>query len=239
MLRQRRTSQRGITLIELLVVCAIIAVLTVAVVAGSNQLPSARLKRSTTMIASAIKVAYSRATATSKHLRIVLDFEQNAIWLEEADAPMLVQSKDLTGTGGADPATEAERLAIAEGTRIMQGVPISKAHFHPIEAMGFGEQEGTIKGAKKLQRGITFRDVQSGHDENPVTKGRAYIYFWPGGLTERSSIQLRIGESLDDKSTLTLVVSPLTGKVTVKGGPVALKKSVDDKTDSEREDTGF
>ncbi len=239
MARRRRSIERGITLIELLVVCAIIAVLTVAVVAGSNQLPSARLKRSTTMLASAIKVAYSRATATSKHLRIVLDFEQNAIWMEEADAPMLVQSKDLTGTGGANPATEAERLAVAEGARIMQGVTIPKPSFHPIEAMGFGEQEGTVKGAKKLQRGITFREVQSGHDENPVTTGRAYIYFWPGGLTERSSIQLRIGASPEDNQTLTVLVSPLTGKVSIKGGPVALKKSVDDKADSEREDTGF
>jgi general secretion pathway protein H len=236
MVRRARSAARGLTLVEVLVVCAIIAVMSVA---GSNQLPGARLKRSATMIASATKVAYSRATATSKHLRLVLDFEQNAIWLEEADVPMLVQSKDLTGAAGADPATAAEKAALAEGERALKGLELPKPHFHPIEALGFGEQEGSVKGAKKLQRGITFREVQSGHDENPITKGRAYLYFWPGGLTERSSIQLRIGESTDDKQTLTLVISPLTGKVSIKGGPVALKKSVDDKTDSEREDTGF
>jgi general secretion pathway protein H len=239
MARIRRTAERALTLVEVLVVCALIAVLTVAVVAGTNQLPGARLKRSSTMIASATKVAYSRATATSRYLRIVLDFEQNAIWLEEADAPMLVQSKDLTGAGGADPATAAEKAALAESDRIVKGPPIPKPTFRPVEALGFGEQEGTIKGAKKLQRGITIREVQTGHDENPVTKGRAYLYFWPGGLTERASIQLRIGDKTEDSSTMTLIVSPLTGKVTIKGGPVALKPLAGDQSDSEREDTGF
>jgi len=235
----RRHLQRALTLVEVLVVCALIAVMTVAVVAGTNQLPGARLKRSATMIASATKVAFSRATATSRSLRIVLDFEQNAIWLEESDAPMLVQSKDLTGAAGADPSTEAERQALAEGTRVVQGPAVPKPKFHPIEALGFGEQEGTIKGAKALQRGIKFREVQTGHDDDPVSKGRAYLYFWPGGLTERASIQLRIGDSTEDSSTLTLIVSPLTGKVTIKGGPVALKKLAGDQSDSEREDTGF
>ena len=43
------------------------------------------------MIASAIKVAYTRATATSRDLRLVMDIDQKKIWLEESDAPMLAQ----------------------------------------------------------------------------------------------------------------------------------------------------
>ena len=235
--RTRRSFERGLTLVEVLVVCAIIAFLTVALVAGTGQIASARMKRSATMIASGVKVAYTRATSTSRSLRIVFDFEKSAIWLEESDVPMLVQSKDLAA--GAAPITIQERAAIAEGDRILKGPAVPKPRFHPVSALGFGEQEGAIKGAKSLQRGITFKSVQTGHDDDPRTEGRAYLYFWPGGLTERASVQLRVGTSTEDKDALTLIVSPLTGKVTIKSGAVALVKSVDDKTDSEREDTAF
>jgi len=212
------------------------AVVVGIAVAGSQQLPSAKLRRSATMIASAIKVAYTRATATSRDLRMVLDLEHGKVWLEESDAPMLVQSKDKTGTGGADPMTQAEKAALDEGAKILNALPVPKPRFHAIEVYGFGDVD-TGKGGKPLQRGIKFRSVQSAHDDSARTSGRAYVYFWPGGRTERAAIQLRIGDSPDDDQTLTLLVSPLTGKVTIKGGPVELQLPTDDATASDRQDT--
>ena len=234
----RRANERGLTLVEMVVVVAIIAIFNVAALVGSKQLPSARLKRSATMINSAVKVAFARATSTSRDLRIVFDLDQQQIWIEESDIPMLVQSKDITGTSGADPMTDAEREAVAAGEQLIKGPPIPKPHFHSIEAFGFGDPDSG-KGGKPLQRGIKFREVQTAHDDEPKTSGRAYLYFWPGGLTERASIQLRIGDSEDENETLTLVVAPLTGKVTVKGGPVALVKPTDDKESSDRQDNSF
>jgi general secretion pathway protein H len=233
-----RAARRGLTLVEILVVMAIIAVVTAAAAGGTMQLPSERLRRSGTLITSAIKVAYTRATATSHDVRLVLDFDQRKIWLEESSIPMLVRMKDLTGTGGADPVTQAETAALAEGDKIIKGPPIPKPRFRPIEAFGFGDAESG-KGGKPLQRGIAFRAVQSAHDDAPRTSGRAYLYFWPGGHTERSSIQLRIGDSEEDERTLTLLVSPLTGKVVAKPGAVDLALPVDDAHASDREDTGF
>jgi len=233
----RRARQRGLTLIEILVVMAIIAIVTGVALAGSMQLPSARLRRSVTMLASAIKVAYTTASATSRAVRLAMDLDHQTVWLEESDAPMLVQSKDRTGTGGADAVTDAERAAVAEGDRILKGPPVPKPRFHPIESYGFGDID-TAKGGKPLQRGITFRSVQMAHDDTAHTTGRAYLYFWPGGLTERASIQLRIGSSEEDDRTLSLLVAPLTGKVTVKGGAVELELPVDDDHASDRPDVG-
>jgi general secretion pathway protein H len=235
----RRSAERGLTLIEILVVMGLIAVVTGAVLGGSMQLPSARLKRSATMIASAIKVAYTRASATSRDLRLVMDLDRQKVWLEESDAPMLVRSKDTTGTGGADAVTDAERAAIAETDQILKGPRIPKPRFHAIEAYGFGDSEAG-RGGKPLQRGITFRAVQTAHDDSPRTAGRAYLYFWPGGLTERASIQLRIGDSIEDSRTLTLLISsPLTGKVAVKGGAADLELPIDADHASDRTDTGL
>jgi general secretion pathway protein H len=190
------------------------------------------------MIASAIKVDYTRATATSRDLRLVMDLDQQKIWLEEADRPILAQSKDKSGTGGADPITQVETAALAEGEKVIKGPPIPRPRFQPIEAYGFGDTEGG-KGAKLLQRGIKFRSSQTTHDDSARTSGRAYLYFWPGGRTEPAAIQVRIGDSDDDNRILTLVVSPLTGKVTVKGGAVELKVPTDDTQASDRVDTGY
>jgi general secretion pathway protein H len=221
-----RGARRGLTLIEIIVVIAIVAIVMGVAVSGSMQLPSARLRRTATMITSAIKVGYTRATATSRNLRLVMDLDKQKVWLEESEVPMLVQSKDKTGTGGADPVTQAERAALEEGGKLVKGPPIAKPRF-------------TGKDGKPLPRGIGFRQVQAAHDDSPRTAGRAYLYFWPGGLTERAAIQIRIGESDEDYQTLTLLVSPLTGKVTVKGGQVDLQLPTDDAHASDRQDNGF
>jgi len=237
-MHRTRLASRGLTLIEILVVLAIMAVITGVVIGGSMQLPTARLKSSATMIASAVKVAYTRSTATSRDVRLVLDLDQQAIWLEQSDVPMLVQGKDKEATGGADPMTAKEQQAIAEGERIVKGPPIQKPRFSPIDATGFGDTM-VIKGKKPLQRGITFRSVQTTHDDKPRTSGRAYLYFWPGGRTELASIQIRIGESEEDYQTLTLQISPLTGNVKIKPGPVELVIPTEDNQKSDREESTF
>ena len=236
--RARARGARGLSLIEIIVVLSIMALVMSVAVAGSMQLPSARLRKSATMIASAIKVAYTRATSTSRNLRLVLDLDQKKIWLEETNVPMVVQSKAKQSAGGAAAVTDAERAALEEGDRIMKGPEIPKPQFHPIEAYGFGDVESG-KGGKPLQRGITFRSVKTTHDDTARTSGRAYVYFWPGGRTERAAIQLRVGDSEEDASTLTLLLSPLTGKVTVKAGPADLVVPTDDTQSSERTDTTF
>ncbi|HEY1692448.1 MAG TPA: prepilin-type N-terminal cleavage/methylation domain-containing protein [Polyangiaceae bacterium] len=227
---------RGMTLIEIMVVLVILVVVAGVAVAGSMQLPSARLRRSATMIASAVKVGYTRATATSRDLRLVMDIDGSRIWLEESDAPMLAKSKDTNPTGGADPVTQLEQTVQAEGATIMKGPPVPKPRFHPIEAYGFGDVD-TGKGGKPLQRGIKFRSVQTPHDDAARTKGRAYLYFWPGGRTENASIQVRIGDSGEESEILTLLVSPLTGKVTIKSGPAELVVPMDDTQASDRKET--
>jgi general secretion pathway protein H len=227
-----------LTLVEILVVISLIAVVSGVAIAGSMQLPSARLRRSATMIASAIKVAYTRATATSRSLRLVMDLDQQKVWLEESRRPMLVQSAGASAFAGAEAITQAEKEALSASLTIMQGPPVPKPRFAPIEAYGFGDVESG-KGGKPLQAGITFRAVQTTHDDAPRTSGHAYLYFWPGGRTEMASIELRIGQSDEDVRTMTILVSPLTGRVDIQGGAVELQPPTDDDHASERQDTGF
>lgn len=233
-----RGASRGVTLVEMLVVLAIVALLVSGVIMGSGQLGSAKLRKSVTTLAGAIRVAFTRASVMSRSVRLVFDLEQKQFWLEEADQPMLVQSNDATGTGGAEPLTDQERIAVAESDRIIKGVTAPKPRFHKVDMGLLAREEDKTPDARDLPSGIEFRSVQTPHDDEARTSGRAYLYFWPGGLTERASIVLRKGKSTDDGDAMTLVVSPLTGQVTAKPGAVALPAAIDDKDLSEREDRG-
>jgi len=225
------------TLIEVLIVMALIALILSAVVLGSGQMASSRLRHSSTMITGAVRVAFSRATASSKTVRLVMDFQDNAIWLEEGDQPHLVQSKDASGTGGAEAATVAEKQALEESSRILKGPTAPRTAFKEIDAMGLVASDPG-KGHKPLERGIKFRLVKTPHDFEPRKEGRAYLYFWPGGQTERAAIQLKIGDNDEERNAVTLLVAPLTGKVTIKDGAVELPDVQDDKDQSDREDPG-
>ena len=225
------------TLIEVLIVMALIALILSAVVIGSGQMSSSKMRHTSTMITGAIRVGFARATSSSKTVRLVMDFDQAEIWLEEGDQPHVVQSKDASGTGGAAAETEQEKQAQEESGRIMKGPTPAKTRFKEIDAMGMAASEPG-KGHKKLDSGIKFRRVQTQHDEEERKEGRAYLYFWPGGQTERASIQLRVGANDEPERAVSLLVAPLTGRVTVKDGAVDMPKPVDDKEASEREE-GF
>lgn len=237
--RARRAVQRlrGMTLIEVLIVLALMALIMGAASVGAGQLSSSRMRHSSTMIAGAVRVGFARAMSSSKTVRLVMDFDESQIWLEEGDQPHLVQSKDTSGAGGASAATDLEKAAQEEAGKILKGPTAPKTAFREIDAMGLVASDPG-KGHKALERGIKFRQVQTGHDDEPRKAGRAYLYFWPGGQTERASIQLKVGDNEDEKSAMTLVVQPLTGKVTIKDGAVDVAKPLDDKEASDREDPG-
>lgn len=232
-----RSGERGLTLLEIMIVMLIIGLMMGVMIFGSGQMTASRLKRATTMVAGAVRVAFTRATATSKSQRLVLDLDEQKLWLEESETPMLVQTKDVVATGGAAAVTEAERAAFQENDRILKGPRAPQARYHAVETLGFSSDTGA-RGPRALGRGLKFREVQSEHDDRPRTSGRAYVYFWPGGQTERASIQLAPIGSTSDDDTLTLSIAPLTGKISIKNGPVPLVIPTDDTQASERVDRG-
>lgn len=235
---------RGMTLIEVLVVMAIVAILVGGIAIGGGQVASARLRQSATMITGAVRVAFTRANATSRNTRIVFDFDNKKLWLEEADTPFYASTNDKTHTGGADPATATEQAAIAEGDRIIKGPRAPRAHFHIVSTSEDKPESALL--TRDLPSGIQFKSVQTAHDDAAVKSGRAYLYFWPGGETERASIQTCIYKKQDDGTVcededigvFSLIVAPLTGKVAVKSGSVDLDLPVDDQTASDRQDPG-
>lgn len=231
----KRRQDRGVTLVEVLIVVAIIGVMSGLAFLGTGAAAGARLRRSAVMIASAVRVAYGHANATSRTVRLVFNLESRTVAIEESQGKLWLAKNDRTG--GAAAATEAERKAQEEAEAILKGPRAPRPSFMPAKVLGFAGGGG--KQAKELERGIRFVQIETSHQEEAVKNDQAYLYFWPGGQTERAAIQLSIGGSTNDGDVVTLLVSPLTGKVEMKKGRFNMPRPRDDYEESERQDTGF
>lgn len=224
--------RRGITVIEVLVTLAIVAVMAGGLMMGLGAISSARLRESSTQVSGAIKIAYNHANATSRPTRLVFDFEAKTIAIEDSAGRMLVQSGDRTG--GAAAATELEREIQEESASIIEGPRAPRPDFSAVtDVLGFEHDDSKGKSVKRLREGISFRLIEVQHDEAAIVDGRAYLYFWPGGLTQSASVQI---QKDDEDDIITITVSPLTGKTMILDGPVEMPRPTSDEEASERED---
>ncbi len=221
-------SSRGVTLFEVLIVIALIAILTGTVVFGSGMLGSSRLRAAATLVMSSVRLASARANTTGKPTRLVFDLDAKTIALEESSSSRMLRDKKAPA-GGAEAATEEEKKARSDAERILEGPRAPRAAFTPVAK--FSEEPG----GRPLGAGVAIVAVQSEHDDDPVTGGRAYLYFWPGGVTERGNVQLKRQGA---EGGLTVSVSSLTGRAKVERGLVDLPKprSDDEEDQGEREE---
>jgi general secretion pathway protein H len=165
---------------------------------------------------------------------LVFYIDNGAVILEETNDALTVKKDDPAG--GAAPGTAEERDAIETAARVVKGPQAPRARFRPVRALGF---DPDTTGGRPIGKGVRFRKIETAHSPDGQTSGRAYLYFWPGGQTERAAIQLsRIG-SEDDKEGMTILISALTGKVRTVGGAESMDPLRDDGTFQEREDRSF
>lgn len=96
-----------------------------------------------------------------------------------------------------------------------------------------------------LPEGVEILSVQTDSDFAPITKGTADIYFFPRGQTQLAHIQLKGKPTLRDRAIgeedveYTIILQPLTGKVTVEAELIDLQlpKAVDERVDELGEET--
>jgi general secretion pathway protein H len=186
---------------------------------------SNRLRGAAGLVVTAVRLAITRANTTGHPIRLTFDIDASRLSMEETSDRMLrvkETGNDTKGSegasAGADPATAVEKESVAYADGILKGPRAPRAKFTPIPIGSSGDEGG--KG-RDLGRSVHFHSVQTEHDLKPRDKGRAYLYFWPGGGTERAVIELeRVGA--DD--VLSVLVNPLTGRAQIKHGAVAMEE---------------
>jgi general secretion pathway protein H len=228
-----KQGQRGLTLIEVVIAIALVAVLTGSMLFGRNMLVGSRMKAAATLIVSSVRYGLTRANATGKPARLVLDFDKKQVLLEEASTSLMLREKGKDPSGGAMPASSAEAKARAESERIIEGPKVARPTFSKLTGVSGAIEE--LSAGRPLGEGVELVQVKTEHDEQEVREGRAYIYFWPGGTTERAIVQLK--KAGDKDTALTVVLSPLTGRAKIEKGAVDFPepRGFDDEF-SERED---
>lgn len=217
---------RGMTLIEVLIVVSLIAIFAGTLLFGSGVFGGAEQRAAASLVVAGVRKGLARANATGMPVRLTLDFESKRVILEESSSVLALRDAPLK-----ENETAADRIlaqARSESDQIVAGPTQHRADFHPLDILGNDDDQP----GRFLGKQTTLRLVQTEHDEEPITSGRAHLFFWPGGVTERAVVQVGQG----DNDGLTVVISPLTGRARIERGRIELPESSAEEEFSEREE---
>jgi general secretion pathway protein H len=230
-------SQCGFTLIEIILVLAIIGLVMGLGLSGLRSLARSDLRADSTHLAGAMRFLFDRASTTGKVHRLVLDLEGGKYWAEVTDdkffVPRDVETPDQTRRreeqeAQQDKEAEDKRRAAEKSSSTAasdtygasSGLPMDSSYdpaklevgeFQPKRARFGAFKEMALKPVT-LNKHVVFRSVYTPRATEPVTSGRAYVYFFPLGQTEAAIVSLSDPEG---ESVYSLVAHPITGRVRV------------------------
>lgn len=208
----------GFTLIELLVVLALVGLMAGMAVRGFKSLAKSDLRSNTAKLSGAMRYLFDRASTTGKHHRLVIDLADQRYWAEVSDDRFYVPreaetEKDRRARAEVEAKRDEAERRRQEERRAADGVDLSKLEpqdFEPKRVRFGAFKETTLKPVKLKNTRVV--DVYTPRLAEPVTEGRAYVYFFPLGQAEAAIVHL---SDPDGKAQYSLVVHPITGRVRI------------------------
>jgi general secretion pathway protein H len=190
--------QRGFTLIEVMIVLAILGAM---VVFGAPRLMKKdnNIKAVTRHFLVLSKEIRNKARLSNSTYRLVinLDEKSNTYWVEKATGAKLLDPDEA--------AKEKERKEHEDKE-------------HPAPPM-FTMDKSLTKKQETLPGEIRFTSVETINSKEAMTSGLAYVYFFPEGFVEASTVQITNGP----KNVFTLIFNPLTGQADIVPKAQSLK----------------
>jgi len=219
--------ERGFTLIEVIVVLAIIGLIMGLGVRGMRSLAKSDLRESSAHLSGAMRYLFDRASTTGKIHRLVIDMETEQYWAEVSDDRFFIPRESESEQAlrrrenkeADEDEEEQKRLEQNAKNYDNSSTPSSSSFdlsklevgdFKPKRARFAAFKEVAIKPVKLKKAKI--RSVYTPRLTDPLTSGRAYVYFFPLGQTEPAIITMS-----DDSGPpiYSLVVHPITGRVRI------------------------
>jgi general secretion pathway protein H len=229
--------ENGFTLVEILVVLAIFGLVMALGMRGFRTLAKSDLRSSSAHLSGAIRFLFDRASTTGKVHRLVIDVGDGKYWAEVSDDRFYIpheaeteqelrkreakeaeedeekrrkeeerarwdesssssSSSDTTSTWGPNSSYDPSKLDVGD-------FQPKRARFAAFKAVALKTVQ--LKNAK-------VKSVFTPRVTDPITSGRAYLYFFPLGQTEPAIITL---SDQKGESFYSLVVHPITGRVRI------------------------
>lgn len=213
-----RPASAGFTLLEVMIVLGLVSVLIAGAVRGFRSLTRSEVRAATAKIAGAMKYLFDRASTTGRIHRLVFDLDEGTYYAEVTDdkfyLPREKESDETRAKEAEAIAKEAEAKAREESNLGGgQQYDISKympTEWRPKRAKFQGFKETAVRKVTVKQAKVA--SVFTPRLAEPMSSGKAFVYFFPLGFTESAMIHVsdKKGEGF-----FTLVLHPLTGQVKV------------------------
>jgi general secretion pathway protein H len=195
----RRRAVGGFTLFEIIVAMAVVGLIMGVAVSQMGNLLERDMKKASNKMAATIRYLYNKAATESLYIRLVMDMDEQAYWVEATADPVAVARIDEDTKN--DEEEEAEELEEGE-------VPKLKPH-----KPRFGQVDSYLLKPSKLPGSVFFKDVYVEHRPGAVEAGKVALYFFPNGFVEEAVINLR---NEDDDVFYSLKTSPISGRVGIE-----------------------
>ena len=199
----------GLSLVEVMIVTVIVAIAMTGVTMSLRAVTEASLRSASVKIAAACRYAYQRAIIKSRTVRVVFDFNNNTIAIEEAHGQIVIGRGDgedevsERDSAGSDPWQEARALVESGETfEVAEGA----SPWGPLQ----DDEGNTLERyqAQELADGVQMLRIITPHEPEPRTEGIGAVYFFPQGYSENAFVQITDG----DDDVFTVHVHPLTGR---------------------------
>ncbi|MES1171803.1 MAG: type II secretion system protein [Bacteroidota bacterium] len=215
---RRRCHQGGFTLLEILIVLVIIGLISGMSIRGLRALTKSDLRASTSRMSGAVRYLFDRASTTGKYHRLVIDVDEGRYWAEVSDDRFYIPREPETEASQKKLAELQAQLddkdrKLAEASKASAGFDMTKIEpqdFRPKRVRFGAFKETTLKPVK--MKNTKVMDVYTPRLADPVTKGRAYVYFFPLGQSEAAIVHL---SDAAEQTIYSLVVHPITGRVRI------------------------
>jgi general secretion pathway protein H len=192
------------TLIEISIALLIVGLLVFVALPSVEAVVGVRAREEAGKLSGAIRYMYGNSALTGKVCRIAFDLDERSYWPECTQGRFTVDREKERASGGrrADEEREERQREARDDFEALKNRIEKRAEFAAFTG-GDAKKRSLPSGANLA--------VWTGHQREKYTKGKAYLYFFPQGHTERA----RIYVTSDHGDVYTLTVSPLNGKVKV------------------------